>query len=111
MSRFPLSRPPSPAGISLKHAPGTTRGSIWSGSLTFCRMARIASRNFTKHCFLATWIFNIRNLDKRFDTERQAREALRDFQYQTARGHTQLTAIDGKNANLIAVEIAVSGAL
>ena len=26
-------------------------------------MARIASRNFTKHCFLATWIFDIRNLD------------------------------------------------
>jgi hypothetical protein len=51
-------------------------------------MARIASRNFTKHCFLATWIFDIRNLDKRFDTEQQAHEALRDFQYQTARGQT-----------------------
>lgn len=51
-------------------------------------MARIGSRNFTKHCFLATRIFDIRNLDKRLDTEQQAREALRDFQYQTARGHT-----------------------
>ena len=26
-------------------------------------MAPIASRNFTKHCFLATWIFDIRDLD------------------------------------------------
>jgi hypothetical protein len=26
-------------------------------------MAPIASRNFIKHCFLATWIFDIRDLD------------------------------------------------
>jgi hypothetical protein len=26
-------------------------------------MAPIASRNFTKHCFLTTWIFDIRDLD------------------------------------------------
>src|SRR5271170_4420714 len=26
-------------------------------------MAGMASRNFTKHCFLATWIFDIRNFD------------------------------------------------
>lgn len=45
----------------------------------------MASRNFTKHCFLATWIFDIRNLDY---FERAGQEN-HGFRFHSRRGDTQ----------------------